>query len=265
VLIYISLSCLQQYTGAHDDGHFAIVANCGDSRLLVESDVDRGHRQELTIPMFRQVTKDHRVVDDAEDTEVMRLVAANAVVNNHRIYPGGLAVSRTIGDVAYASAVIATPDVVLLDLMPQLIQPNSCPTASYADQSTGDQAPTDSRKEEDRTTTTATTSTTTATRHRFILATDGLWDSLQFAVHGNQKSKSSVASISVQRAVGKMASRRFYPDPKVAATNLMKECLLKVGCFDDITILVVDVTEATATAPRIVVVWFSLRIEFCKL
>jgi serine/threonine protein phosphatase PrpC len=203
----------------------------------MESEVDRGHRHELNVPMFRQVTRDHRVIDDAEDTEVMRLVAANAVVKNHRIYPGGLAVSRTIGDVAYASAVIATPDIVLLDLMPQPMQPNS-PTASYAGQSTDDQALTDSCEEERR----ETGAMAVATRHRFILATDGLWDSLQFALHGNQKSKSSVASTSVQRAVGKVASRRSYPDPKVAATNLMKECLLKVGCFDDVTILIVDVT-----------------------
>jgi serine/threonine protein phosphatase PrpC len=152
---------------------------------------------------FRRVTRDHRVVNDAEDDEVVRLRAAKAVLKNQRIYPGGLSVSRSIGDVAYSSAVISTPDVFAIDLMP-----------TQSDDTTGAKEQT----------------------HRFILATDGLWDSLGMIV------KRTATKRSVEALVGELAARSNATDPKAAAINLMKRSLQDVGCVDDVTIVVVDVT-----------------------
>lgn len=186
-----------QYLGTNDRGSsepFAIVANCGDSRLLTDNG---GTHNNST---FRRVTNDHRIVNDAEDDEVVRLLAAKAILKNQRVYPGGLAVSRTIGDVAYSSAVITTPDVFAIDLMPFTTDGGSL----------------------ERT-------------HRFVIATDGLWDSLDLVVKNS-------AYRSVERLVGELAARRNELDPKKAAVNLMERCLLDVGCFDDISIVVMDVT-----------------------
>jgi len=166
---------------------FAIVANCGDSRLLS----DRGGSK------FRAVTKDHRVNEDNyEEPEMVRLTSSSkAHIQNNRVYPGGLAVSRTIGDAAYSSACIPTPECFAVDL-------------------------------------------DGADHQRFILATDGLWDSLERIV------KSHVydgKARSVRALVAHLAGREQTADPKMAAINLMKRCLGEVGCIDDITIVVLDV------------------------
>ena len=181
-----------------DSDLFGLVANCGDSRLM--SDHGGSH--------FRTVTKDHRVVTDVEDPEMVRLNSSFAHIQNRRIYPGGLAVSRTIGDVAYSSACIPTPDCYALRPGPQ----------------------------------------------RIIIATDGLWDSLQMIVKEQRQQEQkqnrnhrAMAALSVGAILAQLAGRDSVPDPNKAAVNLMEHCLLEVGCMDDITILVVDISPISST------------------
>jgi len=159
---------------------------------------------------FCQLTKDHRlaaIIDDVEDEEAVRLKACEshgaAVIIGRRIYPGGLAVTRSIGDAAYSSAVIPTPDVLAIDLLPNA----------------GNEQESCRRKER---------------THRFIVASDGLWDSLNLLNTRNSDILSELACR--KRKDGSSV------DPKEAAINLMKLCVGDVGCFDDITIVVVDVT-----------------------
>lgn len=150
---------------------------------------------------FRAVTKDHRVVDNVEDAEMLRLLAAHARILNKRIYPGGLAVSRTIGDTAYSSACIPTPDCYALRGQQQ---------------------------------------------QRIILATDGLWDSLRLMVKQQLEQQrggtKELPAQSVEGILAQLAGRDSVKDPKTAAVNLMKRCLKEVGCVDDITIIVVDIS-----------------------
>jgi len=150
------------------------------------------------------VTKDHRIVqENVEDSEMVRLANTKARIRNKRIFPGGLAVSRTIGDAGFSSACIPTPECYAIDL------------AANAEQ-----------------------------QQRFILATDGLWDSLACIV------KCSKEFDSVEALVGQLAGRSSTEDdPEAAATNLMRRCLTDVGCIDDITIVVLDVSHDTA--PRV--------------
>ena len=143
------------------------------------------------------MTRDHRVVADVEDPERVRLAAAKACVRNNRIYPGGLAVSRSIGDTGFSNAWVPTPDCHVLEL---------------------------------------------AAGQRFVLATDGLWDSLAWIVKRNRNVKS------VEALVEQLASRRATPDPHTAATILMKRCLHDVGCLDDVTVIVLDVTTTTSVS-----------------
>ena len=92
-----------------------VVANTGDSRLVTD---DASGTE-----AFRQVTTDHRPDDPSEKKRLTASVARgdatlNRSTENHdtRIHPGGLAVSRTIGDLAASKAVIATPQVIHLPL-----------------------------------------------------------------------------------------------------------------------------------------------------
>lgn len=126
----------------------AVVANCGDSRLL--TDDGSGFRN------FRTVTRDHRVEDVTERERLDRYMkthgqAAHFVQHRDtlRLYPGGLAVSRTIGDVGFTAAAVPTPDVFRIPLW------------SEAQEST--ESTSESREKR---------------VVRFVLATDGIWDIL---------------------------------------------------------------------------------------
>lgn len=86
-----------QYAGAAEKP-FALVANCGDSRLLTDDGSGTTN--------FRPVTKDHR---PSEPSELQRLKESQRDgrayldrIGRHRtlrVFPGGLAMSRSIGDV----------------------------------------------------------------------------------------------------------------------------------------------------------------------
>eukprot|EP00518_Triparma_eleuthera_P016157 CAMPEP_0197553980 /NCGR_PEP_ID=MMETSP1320-20131121/10308_1 /TAXON_ID=91990 /ORGANISM="Bolidomonas sp., Strain RCC2347" /LENGTH=377 /DNA_ID=CAMNT_0043114821 /DNA_START=548 /DNA_END=1680 /DNA_ORIENTATION=+ len=98
----------------------AYVANCGDSRCI--TDGGSGSSRSGCPLKFQDVTADHRPTSGAE---AARLKSAQArgevrVLKDHmkttRLYPGGLAVSRTIGDVALTRAAIATPEVYECDV-----------------------------------------------------------------------------------------------------------------------------------------------------
>jgi len=74
-----------------------IVANTGDSRLI--TDEASGSAK------FRQITTDHRPCDPSEKRRLTACVARGETTMHRssehkdvRIFPGGLAVSRTIGD-----------------------------------------------------------------------------------------------------------------------------------------------------------------------
>ena len=123
----------------------AVVANCGDSRLLTDDGTNN----------FRAVTLDHRPEDPLErkrlEACVERHEASLETQPNSdalRIYPGGLAVSRTVGDVGLSEAAVPTPDVYRITLSEHLH-----PSESRDD----------SCESKDRTI-------------RFLLASDGLWD-----------------------------------------------------------------------------------------
>jgi serine/threonine protein phosphatase PrpC len=157
-----------------------LIANTGDSRCLALA----GNETK-----FRELTYDHRVYADVEDSERVRLAKAKAIVKDKRVYPGGLACTRTIGDAAFSPAVVPTPDI--------------CAMSLEANQ-----------------------------RYRFLMATDGLWDSLDL-----------IRASTALGLLDDLASRKY--DAKEATLNLMKLCMEQVGCVDDVTILIVDVLGST--------------------
>lgn len=74
-----------------------MVANTGDSRLITD-DATGSHE-------FRQITTEHRPCDPAEKRRLTECVARgeaylhrSSEFRDMRVFPGGLAVSRTIGD-----------------------------------------------------------------------------------------------------------------------------------------------------------------------
>ena len=128
----------------------AVVANTGDSRLLADDGSS----------CFRQVTRDHRPQDALERQRLDACADAQVQLDTTsttgqaqaalRLYPGGLAVSRTIGDVDLCPAAVPTPDVYRISLQEQQ-------AAAAA---------------------TAPTSNNNCQTIRFLLASDGLWDVL---------------------------------------------------------------------------------------
>lgn len=88
----------------------AIVACTGDSRCITD-DGDNGPCS------FREVTRDHRPSDEHELRRLKKYVSeGTAFVERDeydalRLYPGGLAVSRTIGDLQLSHAAVPEPDV----------------------------------------------------------------------------------------------------------------------------------------------------------
>lgn len=88
----------------------AVVANTGDCRLLTDDGL--GSHE------YRQVTTDHRPEDPGEhDRLVKRVQQGHAVLGREvragtlRVYPGGLAVSRSLGDLSSSKAIICTPEI----------------------------------------------------------------------------------------------------------------------------------------------------------
>jgi serine/threonine protein phosphatase PrpC len=125
---------------------YALVANCGDSRLITDDGTGGSN--------YRQVTTDHRPADPDESERLRKAkditeisVKEDPTEEPHpilRLFPGGLAVSRTIGDVNLTKAAIPTPDIF--------------------------RVPLHVTKEE--------IATKRETHQRFILGTDGLFDVL---------------------------------------------------------------------------------------
>jgi serine/threonine protein phosphatase PrpC len=88
----------------------AIVACVGDSRCIT----DDGNNEPDS---FRAVTRDHRPSDPDEQRRLKKCVAEGVAFLEKdeyealRLYPGGLAVSRTIGDLLLSRAAVPEPDV----------------------------------------------------------------------------------------------------------------------------------------------------------
>jgi hypothetical protein len=243
-----------------------------------------------------------------------------------RLFPGGLAVSRTIGDTAYCKAAVPVPDVYRLCLGSGIINriPSSTTTTTTAAvkltipsnrrsllmSSTATAAFSGSRRSVMSSCTTSTTdstgagdasemsATTTATAstavklaspnnrrsllmstasapafagsrrsvmsactvstaedstdggagqqdqttHRFVLATDGLWDMLTIQQVGILAAR--LSSHAAHADLEHEFSEEEVPT-HVSAVRIMQECLAvcqETGHYDDITILVIDVT-----------------------
>ena len=98
----------------------AFVANCGDSRCI--SDGGTGSSKNLPDLEFKNVSVDHRPTEKREEGRLRsaqkrgEVTVARDSMKTRRLYPGGLAVSRTIGDVSLTKAAICKPDVFVLDV-----------------------------------------------------------------------------------------------------------------------------------------------------
>ena len=218
------LVCCSLFTQhqAQNGDLLAVVANCGDSRLLTDDGSSRNGA-------FRQVTRDHRLQDPDERQRLDALVQQGHAALDYsdgvaqtqqqqrqvlRLYPGGLAVSRTIGDVDLCKGAIPTPDVYRIPLW-----------QSRLDSTDSTEEVTESAREEDDDDDGTVRETRTV---RFLLASDGLWD-----VMSNEDVGLLASS---QDPHGKDVS------PAAAVDAVMKECLLRTGGHhDDTTALVVDV------------------------
>jgi len=94
----------------------AIVACTGDSRCITNDGKDGAS--------FRNVTTDHRPSNPEEHRRLKKYVAQGVAMLERddtpfgalRLYPGGLAVTRTIGDLALSEAAVPRPDVFTVAL-----------------------------------------------------------------------------------------------------------------------------------------------------
>jgi serine/threonine protein phosphatase PrpC len=201
---------------------FVLVANCGDSRMLT----DDGTKS----PAFRQITRDHRPTDtlEAERLKLSTLRGEASLVRTGsnrtlRIFPGGLAVSRDIGDLSFSKAAIPTPDIFLVEipkLVPMTVIDNSSEfgSSSFAlDQSEVDDIDKLAEKLQIK-----------PKSYRFVLASDGLWDVLSNELVGKHAAQTSPQGVPIS--------------PAKAAAQIMECCLLNEGYHDDVTILVLDIT-----------------------
>ncbi|KAL7565316.1 hypothetical protein ACA910_014601 [Epithemia clementina (nom. ined.)] len=188
-------------TDTNMGGVFAVTANCGDSRLICDDGSGNSN--------FRQVTRDHRPLDPLELgrlEEYMKKHKKSSTSSGFcyvskttgRIYPGGLAVSRSIGDLNFSQAVIATPDVLQWRLDARR---GTCRDSEASGDIT----------------------------HRFILATDGLWDIA---------SNDSVGVLAAQHD----SQTTDAVSPTTAASRIMIHCLENGGFADDVTITVIDIS-----------------------
>lgn len=190
-----------------EDTPTVVVANCGDSRLITDDGTGSSK--------YRQVTTDHRPSNSAEKRRLTECIARGEC-NLHRstesadmrIFPGGLAVSRTIGDGNCSRSAICTPEVINVPLK------------------TGEDQPPEERTQ------------------RFVLASDGLWDA-QDNVHVG---KAAARILSLKRTgskdlAGSPKRKNKICSPKESATKILQQCLESPGGrSDDITVCVVDVS-----------------------
>ena len=181
-----------------------IVANTGDSRLMTD-DASGAHE-------FRQVTTDHRPDNPTEKRRLTECVARGEATlhrssdnSDVRINPGGLAVSRTIGDITASKSVICTPEVINVPL----------------------KISTEKGKEKTQ---------------RFVLGSDGLWDVLSLGAAGKAAARKSSSSSSSSKTNGNSPKSAVSTSPKEAAEKLLQKCLDSGGSRDDVTIIVVDVS-----------------------
>ena len=171
-----------------------------------------------------------------------------------RLFPGGLAVSRTIGDTSCSQAAVPVPDVYRLPLDREHVAPNQASVSATAlcTTSLNRRAVWSSKKfNADSRRSVATASTVesagsagtnpatagpekaaTPRTFRFVLATDGLWDMLSSEQVGLLAARTTASSGAEEIPA------------HVSATRIMQECLARCQegkQYDDITILVLDV------------------------
>jgi serine/threonine protein phosphatase PrpC len=135
---------------------------------------------------------------------------------------GGLAVSRTVGDVQLTEAAVPTPEVFTVPLH------------------------FDTNKNKDKKIT-----------YRFVIASDGLWDVFQTDEVGQVVAQEYIDkdynAHSASHGIGHH-NHKHAPciirrrNPKQAAKELLDSCIKRGGYQDDVTILVVDVSLAPSSA-----------------
>jgi serine/threonine protein phosphatase PrpC len=203
-----ALPLFVQFTESGEDAPRVVVANTGDSRLI--TDDARG------VGPYRQITTDHRPGNPAEKKRLTECVARGETTlsrssdsSDVRVFPGGLSVSRTIGDGNCSRAVICTPEVINVPL--KICVDNA----------------------EEKT-------------QRFVLASDGLWDVVDNEVVGAAAARMPALKRTISkdgsRQSPKSEKNGKICTPKEAATKVLQKCLDAGGSRDDITICVVDVS-----------------------
>ena len=206
------LSVNYQYEEREDSGNpetarpmpCAVVANIGDCRLL--SDDGKGNH------VYRQVTNDHRPQNRSEHNRLVLCVREGTATLGKekdtgalRVFPGGLAVSRSIGDLYCARGIICTPELHRVPLSGE------------------------------------------GTTHRFVIASDGLWDVMtneevgKIASRIQKKESTNEDNTNTDNGANSTCNEEVIVNPSQAATKLMEHCLMNGGHVDDITLLVVDI------------------------
>jgi len=190
---------------------YAVVANTGDCRLLT----DNGTGSHT----YHQVTTDHRPGDPNEHSRLVKCVRqGNAILGREvavggtlRVYPGGLAVSRSLGDLDASSAIICTPDIFHIPIT------GDGKTHRFV---LGSDGLWDVMTNDEVGKIVARVQKTTATP-----VTDG--EVQEDDDHANDD--------------GNNMNEEKVVDPSEAAEKLMEECLKNGGQFDDVTLLIVDI------------------------
>lgn len=244
-----------------------VVANTGDSRCLTDDASGTSH--------YRQITTDHRLFTRSEVDRIESMIAAkkspHAYVNGYRLYPGGLMVTRTIGDLAMSSLAVCTPDIFHFPLFPPTT-PTTTSTTNAEDDDAENHNNSNSKQsssssssqkvEEDK-----EDESTRCHVQRFILGSDGLFDVLTNDMVGtlgarwktSSSSSSSAAQdttttndvlvsndddgsveMSSQQKQKQQKQKEFVP-PKEAADAILEQCLKKGGYDDDISVMVIDI------------------------
>mmetsp|Transcript_27802 Transcript_27802/g.50512 ORF Transcript_27802/g.50512 Transcript_27802/m.50512 type:complete len:401 (-) Transcript_27802:96-1298(-) len=196
----------REYNGIWSALPYAVVANTGDCRLL--SDDGTGTSS------FRQVNSIHRPSESAELKRLKHQVRrGNASIQKDpensilRIHPGGLSVSRSIGDFMWSSAIICTPDIFHIPLHFTKKRDDGEHTVS-----------------------------------RIIMASDGLWDVCNIHEIGKIAARKQIDNVKNGNEQRREGSQTVVIDPKESVKRVMKHCLLQGGSHDDVTIIILDIT-----------------------